>query len=104
MSASSASVRRGAQPPVSTSITTLRTLLDTRRAEGRRFALEEAIATIVPLCLDLQERHGRGERLYVHPACIAPGPDGLAKLAPKLAVVPQAARDRARLAPGLQST
>ena len=80
------------------------TLLDARRTEGRRFALAEAVATIVPLSLDLQERHGRGERLYVHPSCIAPGADGLAKLAPKLAVLPQAARDRACLAPELQST
>src|SRR5271163_1178276 len=104
MSASSAPVARGAQPPMNTSTTTLRTLLEARRAEGRRFALAEAVATIVPLSLDLQERHARGERLYVHPSCIAPGPDGLAKLSPKLAVLPQAARDRACLAPELQST
>jgi hypothetical protein len=104
MSASSAPVDRGAQPPVTTSTTTLRTLLEARRAEGRRFALAEAVATIVPLCLDLQERHARGERLYVHPSCIAPGPDGLAKLAIKLATLPQSPRDRACLAPELQST
>src|ERR1700722_8146380 len=104
MSASSAPVGRGAQPPVNHSTTTLRTLLEARRAEGRRFSLSEAIATIVPLSLDLQERHGRGERLYVHPACVAPGPDGLAKLAMKLAILPHAARDRACLAPELQST
>jgi hypothetical protein len=104
MSASSAPVGRGAQPPVNNSTTTLRTLLEARRTEGRRFALPEAVATIVPLCLDLQERHARGERLYVHPACVAPGADGLAKLSPKLAILPQAARDRSCLAPELQST
>ncbi len=89
---------------MNTSSTTLRTLLEARRSEGRRFSLAEAVATIVPLSLDLQERHARGERLYVHPSCIAPGPDGLAKLSPKLAVLPQGARDRACLAPELQST
>jgi eukaryotic-like serine/threonine-protein kinase len=103
MSASSAPVGR-AHPPVNTSTTTLRTLLEARRAEGRRFALAEAVATIVPLSLDLQERHARGERLYVHPSCITPGPDGLARLAPKLATLPQAPRDRACLAPELQAT
>jgi hypothetical protein len=104
MSASSAPVGRGAQSPVSSSTTTLRTLLEARRNAGQRFSLAEAVATIVPLSLDLQERHARGEKLYVHPSCVAPGPDGLAKLAVKLAVVPQAARDRACLAPELQST
>src|SRR5580704_214645 len=104
MSASSAPARCGAHPPVNTSSTTLRTLLEARRAEGRRFALAEAVATIVPLSLDLQERHGRKERLYVHPSCIAPGPDGLAKLAMKLAVLPANPRDRACLAPELQAT
>jgi hypothetical protein len=89
---------------VNTSSTTLRILLDARRAEGRRFSLAEAVGTLVPLCLDLQERHARGERVYVHPSCIAPGPDGLAKLAPSLATVPHDPRDRACLAPELQST
>ena len=44
-------------------------------------SLEEAIAVIVPVCIDLQERHARGERLYVHPSAIAPGPDGIARAA-----------------------
>jgi hypothetical protein len=100
----SASVGRGAQPPVATPPATLRALLEARRSEGRRFALEEAVATLVPLCLDLQERHGRAERLYLHPACVAPGPDGQARLAAKFAVLPANPRDRACLAPELQST
>src|SRR5215472_16224098 len=83
---------------------TLRALLDERRAEGRTMSLDEAIAVIVPVCLDLQERHARHEKLYVHPSCITPGSDGLARLNPKLAVVPTNARDRHCLAPELQKT
>jgi hypothetical protein len=83
---------------------TLRALLDARRSEGRRFSLDEAIAIVVPVCLDLQERHARGEKLYVHPSAIAPGADGLAKLNPGLALVPTHAHDKHCLAPELQRT
>ncbi len=83
---------------------TLRSLLDARRAEGRRMSLEEAIAVIVPVCLDLKERHGRGEKLYVHPSAIAPGADGLARLNPRLALVPVSTHDKHCLAPELQRT
>src|SRR3974390_2465746 len=83
---------------------TLRSLLDARRNEGRRMSLDEAVAVVVPVCIDLQERHARGEKLYVHPSAIAPGPDGLAKLQPRLAVVPTNAYDKHCLAPELQRT
>lgn len=83
---------------------TLRALLDARRAEGRRMSLEEAIAVIVPVCLDLKERHARGEKVYVHPSAIAPGSDGLARLNPRLALVPTNAHDKHCLAPELQRT
>ena len=100
-----ARVAQGASPgQAAPKVTTLRTLIEARRAEGRRFSLDEAIAIIVPLCLDLKQRHDRGERLYVHPGCIAPGGDGLARLAKELAVVPTNARDRMCLAPELQGT
>ena len=42
--------------------------------------LEEAIAVIVPVSLDLQERHKRGEKLYVASLGDRPGPDGLARV------------------------
>ena len=83
---------------------TLRALLDARRNEGRRFSLDEAIAVVVPVILDLKERHDRGEKLYVHPSAIAPGADGLAKLDARMALVPTNAFDRYCLAPELQST
>jgi hypothetical protein len=80
---------------------TLRALLNARRAERRPLSLDEAIAMVVPLCTDLQERHARGERLYVHPSCVAPGPDGLARLEKDRAVVPTEPFDRVCMAPEL---
>ena len=81
-----ASARQSANPARPSK--TLRSLLDARRAERRRMSLEEAVAVIVPVCMDLNERHLRGERLYVHPSAIAPGADGLARLDSRLALVP----------------
>jgi eukaryotic-like serine/threonine-protein kinase len=83
---------------------TLRALLDARRAEGRRMSLEEAVAVIVPVCLDLQTRHARSEKLYVHPSAIAPGTDGLARVNTRLSVVPTNAFDKHCIAPELQRT
>ena len=83
---------------------TLRGLLDARRAEGKNLGVDEAVAIIVPLCLDLKERHARGERFYVHPSCVAPGADGVARLAPKLAHAPAHPRDRHCLAPEVKQS
>src|SRR5258708_36732165 len=84
--------------PISSTMT-LRALLDARRSEGRRFSLDEAIAIVVPVCLDLQERHARGEKLYVHPSAIAPSADGLAKLHPRPAPAPTNAHAQPSHAP-----
>jgi hypothetical protein len=83
---------------------TLRALLDARRAERKTFTLEETIAAVVPLCMDLKELHARGVKLYVHASCIAPGPDGLARLARDRSVLPTDPRDRVCLAPELVQT
>jgi hypothetical protein len=82
----------------------LRSLLDARRSEGRRMSLEEAIAIIVPVCLDLQSRHARGERVYVHPSAIAPSGDGSARVQPELSVAPTHPHDKPCLAPEIQRT
>src|SRR5215469_16379801 len=91
----------GAPPTQSAGSPTLRSLLDARRAEGRRMSVDEAIAVMVPLCLDLQARHAQGERLLVHPSAIAPGADGLARFEPALASPPSHPYDQACLAPEL---
>jgi hypothetical protein len=79
-------------------------LLDDRRTEHRRMSIEEAIAVIVPVCLDLRERHARGERLFVHPSAIAPGDDGVARIHPALAGMPESLHDKYCLAPELHRT
>ncbi len=80
---------------------TFRSVLDQRRAEGKRLSLDDAIAILVPVCTDLKERHARGEKHFVHPSAIAAGPDGLMRLQPELASAPKSANDRACLAPEL---
>ncbi len=79
--------------------TTFRAIMESRRAEGRRLSLDDAIAVIVPVCVDLKERHDRGEMYFVHPSAISSSPDGLMRLNPQLAVNPKDAKDRAALAP-----
>jgi len=92
----------GSAQPNASSAPTLRSLLDARRGEGRCFSLDEAVAVIVPVLLDLERRHAQGERLFVHPSCIAPGPDGVARLAPALSNAPAHPLDRVCLPPELQ--
>jgi hypothetical protein len=103
MSTASPTAHTAGTGPTAT-VPTLRTLLDGRRQEGRTFSPDEAVAVIVPLCLDLKERHERGERLHVHPSSVAPGADGLARLAPALARAAADPRDRACMAPELRRT
>ncbi|MFO0679895.1 MAG: hypothetical protein U0169_25450 [Polyangiaceae bacterium] len=102
-------VSHAQEPPASKPVATippsmtLRGLLTARKKEGRRLALDEAVAVVVPVCLDLKARHDKGERVYVHPSAIAPGADGQARLQTKLATAPVDPHDRACLAPELQS-
>jgi hypothetical protein len=82
---------------------TLRTLIDGRLREGRRFSLDETMALLVPLCLEIKQRHDQGLRLYVHPSCITLGHDGMVHFDPVKATVPTNPRDRVCLAPELQA-
>ncbi|HEY4012614.1 MAG TPA: hypothetical protein VGM06_04715 [Polyangiaceae bacterium] len=84
--------------------TTLRSLLDSRRSGGQRLSLAEAVAIIVPVCLDLRDRHARGERVYVHPSAIAPSADGLARVQTRLAAAAEHHQDKCCVAPELQRT
>jgi hypothetical protein len=82
---------------------TLRQVMDGRRAQGGALSLEEAISIVVPLCLDLQSRHAKGEALLVHPGCVTIGGDGITRFEPKLATPPKEPRDKACVAPELQA-
>lgn len=104
MSSAAVAHARGPSAPQGAAVPTLRQLLEARRKEGQRFSLDEAIAIAVPLCLDLKIRHDKGERVLVHPSCIAPGADGFARVHASLSSAPADAHDRACIAPELQKT
>lgn len=76
----------------------LRAAIETRRARGDRFSLSEAVALLVPLCLELARRHGAGESFVVHPSALrlAGGRLALPEGGLPPPVLP---RDRACLAP-----
>ncbi len=57
-------------------MTTLRQLFDQRARDGRRLGLDDAIAIVVPLCVDVKARHDRGESILLHPSCIVVGQPG----------------------------
>jgi hypothetical protein len=80
---------------------TFRSILEARSADKRRMSLDDAIAVLVPVCVDLKARHDKGEMLYVHPSAVASGPDGMMRIHPALAVAPTLHHDRAALAPEL---
>lgn len=96
MSAVPSPATKGVQPSAPT---TFRAIIDAKKAEGGRMGLDDAIAVIVPVCVDLKERHAKGESFYLHPSAIAKSPDGLYRVNPALAVNPKDPRDRAALAP-----
>ena len=102
MSASPASLPR---PSGSNTITTLRSLLEQRRAKGERFHLGEVVSILVPICTDLAARHAKGEALYVHPGAIGAGADGKPRIVPELARLrPNDPRDLAAIAPELSTS
>jgi hypothetical protein len=99
MATSSAPAVHGAHAAHHAPIKTLRVIIEEWRATGQPIPMAEAMAVIVPLCLDLKARHDRGEKLFVHPSSIAPGNEGLAAVHPQLSTLPTSPADRACLAP-----
>ncbi len=78
----------------------LRAELDARRAAGTRFSIKEAIAVVVPICVQLVGVHAQGKMLYVHPSSLGYGPGGdVTLLEDRAQVAPTLPRDRACLAP-----
>ncbi len=76
----------------------LRAVLETRRARGERFTLDEATALLVPLCLDLARHHGAGARVFVTPSSVQAQPTPQLDEA-SAHVQPTLPRDKACLAP-----
>jgi hypothetical protein len=78
----------------------LRSEMERRRAQGKPFSVKEAVNIIVPLCVDVAQRHARGDRMFVHPSSIMLTGPGQVHIAAELANEPPTLeRDRACLAP-----
>lgn len=79
---------------------TLRARMEELRAQGQTLTLPQALAIIVPLAVEVAERHRAGARLYLHPSTIAIDDAGHCHVDPDLALRPPTLpRDKACLAP-----
>lgn len=79
---------------------TLRAQFEQLRAQGTTCTLEQTVGFLVPLAVELSQRHAAGETLFVNPSAIALAEDGNFHIHPTLAQrAPTLPRDRACLAP-----
>jgi hypothetical protein len=79
---------------------TLRAHFEQLRAQGMTCTLEETVGFLVPLAVEVAQRHAAGEALFVNPSTISLGEDGHFRINPALAqLAPSLPRDRACLAP-----
>ncbi|HEY5956848.1 MAG TPA: hypothetical protein VIV60_09860 [Polyangiaceae bacterium] len=79
---------------------TLRALFDHLRAQSTTFTLEQTVGLLVPLAVDLAQRHAAGERLFVNPSTLSLEDDGMYRINLDLAqIAPTLPRDRSCLAP-----
>jgi hypothetical protein len=70
------------------------------RTAGATCSLDETISIVVPLAVELAQRHAAGETLYVNPSALSRGAGGLFVVDPELSQRPPSLpRDRACLAP-----
>ena len=78
---------------------TLRQYLDQLRERGTILSISQAVAILVPLTVEIAQRHGAGQRFFVHPSAIVHY-KGQFRISPELAQqFPSLPRDRACLAP-----
>jgi len=94
--------RLGTPLPVGSTIIpgTLRAKMEEQRARGAASTLKETVSIIVPLSVEIADRHLAGEMLYVHPSSIVVDESGLAHIQPELALRPPTLpRDKVCMAP-----
>lgn len=92
----------GTPLPVGAYVTpnTLRAHFEQLRAQGTTCTLEQTVGFLVPLTVELAQRHAAGESLFVNPSTISLDEDGHFRIHPTLAQrAPTLPRDRACLAP-----
>jgi hypothetical protein len=74
--------------------------MEESRSTGHLHTLRDTIGLIVPLAVEIAERHAAGQTLYVHPSSIRLGEGGTPHIAPELALVPPSLpRDKICMAP-----
>jgi eukaryotic-like serine/threonine-protein kinase len=79
---------------------TLRAAIEELRAQGTTLNLQQAVAIIVPLCVEVAERHRSNELLYLHPSSVIVEANGHCRVSPDLAARPPTLpRDKACMAP-----
>jgi hypothetical protein len=94
--------RIGTPLPVGSTIIpgTLRAKMEEARARGALYTLRDAVGLIVPLAVEIADRHAAGEMLYVHPSSIVVAENGTSRIQPELAVRPPTLpRDKMCMAP-----
>jgi eukaryotic-like serine/threonine-protein kinase len=94
--------RIGTPLPVGSTIIpgTLRAKMEEARARGALYTLRDAVGLIVPLAVEIADRHAAGEILYVHPSSIVVAENGSSRIQPELAVRPPTLpRDKVCMAP-----
>ncbi len=94
--------RIGTPLPVGSTIIpgTLRAKMEEARARGTLYTLRDAVGLIVPLAVEIADRHAANEVLYVHPSSIVVAEDGTSRISPELAVRPPTLpRDKMCMAP-----
>lgn len=92
----------GTPLPVGASVVpgTLRQRLEELRAQSSTLSLKQAVALVVPLCVEVAQRHGDGLSFYLHPSSIVVDQYGYCHLSPELSSTPPTLpRDRSCLAP-----
>jgi hypothetical protein len=79
---------------------TLRARLEELRAQGAVLNLRDAVSIIVPVAVEVADRHRRGELLFLHPSSLLLDEHDRYRVAPELAAKPPTLpRDKACLAP-----
>ncbi|MFC1642554.1 hypothetical protein ACFL5O_07690 [Myxococcota bacterium] len=79
---------------------TLRARMEELRGSGTHLSLRDAVAVVVPLAVEVADRHREGQFFYVHPSSVMVDPEGRYRLASNIASTePSLPRDKACMAP-----
>ncbi len=94
----------GTPLPVGASIKqgSLRAVIEARRSRSAPLTLKQAVGLVVPLAVDLAERHQAGQQIYVHPSSLLGNEHGVSLDQAHCHLAPELNRDKTYLAPELR--